>query len=266
MSALVKQTSPTTPTEVIVLFQNLICFVLVAPVALYHGWRDLRTARLGMHVIRAASGTAVWYCLFLAIALMPLTNAVLLTYSAPIFMPLIAWILHRRKAGVAVWSGVAIGFIGIALVLHPHNADLTWGAPIALLGAVALALAMLSVRWLGGTEPSLRILFYYFLISSLLVLPFAVIVWRTPEGWAWVYLAGIGLSLLASQVFIVIAYKYASAVTLAPLIYTAIVFTALINWVVWARVPTWLELAGMVLVILGGIAAMKGGGNLGGVD
>ncbi len=260
MSALAKAATPGAPTEVIVFFQNVICFAAVAPIALRRGWGDLKTKRIGMHILRAVAGTAAWLALFFAITLMPLTNAVLLTYSAPIWLPLIAWALHGRKVGKAVWAGVGLGFIGIVLVLHPENAEISWGAPLALGAALLLAVALLSVRWLGETEPNNRILFYYFLLSSLLMLPFALATWQTPQPWAWIYLVGIGLCLLASQVFIILAYRYASAVTLAPIIYSVIVFTALINWVVWGRVPTWMEGAGMALVILGGVVAMKGGG------
>ena len=261
MSALAKAASPGAPTEVIVFFQNLICFVAVAPIALRQGWADLKTKRIGMHILRAVAGTAAWLGLFFALTLMPLTNAVLVTYSAPIWIPLIAWALHGRKVGKAVWAGVALGFLGIVLVLQPTSAEITWGAPLALGAAVLLAIALLSVRWLGETEPNNRILFYYFLLSTLLMSPFALATWQTPEPWAWVYMAGIGLALLASQVFIIIAYRCASAVTLAPIIYSVIVFTALINWAVWGRVPSWMEIAGMALVILGGVIAMRSGGT-----
>jgi drug/metabolite transporter (DMT)-like permease len=59
-------------------------------------------------------------------------------------------------------------------------------------------------------------------------------------------------------VLIIIAYRHASAVTLAPIIYAVIVFTALINWAVWGHVPTLLEAAGMLVVIVGGIIAVTG--------
>jgi drug/metabolite transporter (DMT)-like permease len=257
MSALAKIASQGAPTEVIVFFQNLICLIAVAPFALRHGWGEIKTIRIGLHVVRAVTGTAAWLGLFFAITLMPLTNAVLMTYSAPIWIPLIAWILHGRKVGTAVWTGVFLGFLGIVLVLHPSNAAWSWGAPLALGAAILLALALLSVRWLSKTEPNLRILFYYFLLSTALILPFALLAWKTPQPWAWLYLAGIGLCLLTSQALIIIAYRFASAVTLAPIIYSVIVFTALINWAVWARVPSLMEYAGMALVILGGLIAMK---------
>jgi len=100
---------------------------------------------------------------------------------------------------------------------------------------------LLSVRWLCETEPKLRLLFYYFLLSTALILPFALFFWQTPEPWTWIYLAGIGLCLLASQVRLIVAYRYASAVTLAPIIYSVIVFTALIDWAVWHQVPSYNE-------------------------
>ena len=97
------------------------------------------------------------------------------------------------------------------------------------------------------------------MLSTVLILPFALVVWQTPEPWTWIYLAGIGLCLLASQVLLIVAYRYASAVTLAPISYSVIVFTALINWAVGRRVPSLMEIGGMSLVILGGVIAMKVG-------
>jgi drug/metabolite transporter (DMT)-like permease len=258
MSALAKVADRHAATEVIVLFQNLICFVAIAPFAVRHGEAPLKTGRFRLHVLRAATGTGAWLALFYAITMIPLTNAVLLTYSAPLWLPLIAWMLGGQRVAGRVWLGVALGFLGIVLVLHPSNSPLNFGAVLGLVAAILLALALLSVRWLSATEPTERILFYYFLLSTLMILPFAVFAWRAPDGWAWLYLLGIGVCLLLSQVLIIIAYRHASAVTLAPIIYSVIVFTALINWAVWGHVPTLLAAAGMLVVIAGGIIAVTG--------
>ena len=79
VGALGKAAGQLTSTAVVVLFQNLICFVVIIPVAIRGGPASLRTGKIGLHVLRAASGTGCWYALFVAIAMMPLTNAVLLT-------------------------------------------------------------------------------------------------------------------------------------------------------------------------------------------
>jgi drug/metabolite transporter (DMT)-like permease len=257
MSALVKATEDLTSTAVVLLFQNLICLLLILPVTLHRGWASLRTEKVGLHILRAAAGTAAWYALFVAITLMPLTNAILLTFSAPLWMPVIAWAVFRQRASKATWVGAAIGFVGVVLVLQPQHQDFNIGAVFALAGAFFLAVALMSVGWLGTTEPMPRILFYYFLFSTVLVAPFALFDWKPFGLRASIYLLGIGLTLLVGQVFIVLAYRYASAVKVGPFIYTVIVFTALIDWVLWNRAPTLFVLLGMALVIGGGIIAIR---------
>jgi drug/metabolite transporter (DMT)-like permease len=113
VSALGKTAGQFTSTAVVVLFQNLICLVFVIPLAIRGGWASLRTEKIGLHILRAASGTACWYALFFAIKMMPLTNAILLTFSAPLWMPVIAWWRsvrkHPRRPGSAAAPEEATG-------------------------------------------------------------------------------------------------------------------------------------------------------------
>jgi drug/metabolite transporter (DMT)-like permease len=240
-----------------VLFQNLIAILFIAPIALRGGSALLRTEKIGLHILRAASGTACWYALFVAITMMPLTNAILLSFSAPLWMPVIAWLVSREKASAATWFGAALGFVGVVLVLQPHHHHFNVGTLFALAAAVLLAVALMSVRWLGATEPMPRILFYYFFLSTVMAIPIAAIQWHSVPARAWIYLLAIGFAQLFAQIFIVLAYRYASSVKLGPFIYTTIVFTALIDWVVWDHPPTLFVIVGMVLVIGGGLVAVR---------
>jgi drug/metabolite transporter (DMT)-like permease len=206
MSAFAKAASGYAPTIVIVFFQNLICLAIVAPIALRHGFGPLRTQHIRLHLLRAATGTAAWFGLFLAITLIPLSNAVLLTYSAPLWMPLIGWMVTRQTISLKLWIGVIVGFLGVFLVLNPSSGEFGIGALFAIGAAILLALALMSVRWLEATEPVPRILFYYFLFSTVMVLPFAVPSWGPIEGLGWLYLAAIGICLLGSQALIALAY------------------------------------------------------------
>jgi drug/metabolite transporter (DMT)-like permease len=258
VSAFGKAAGQSTSTAVVVLFQNLICLVCVAPVAMRGGWASLRTDKIGLHILRAGTGTACWYALFIAITMMPLTNAMVLAFSAPLWMPVIAWLVSRQMSSAATWVGAALGFVGVVLVLQPHHYTFNVGDLFAVAAALLLAVALMSVRWLGATEPMLRILFYYFLFSTVMVLPFAVVQWEPVEPRAWVYLLGVGFAQLFSQAFIVVAYRYASAVKMGPFVYTTIVFTALIDWIVWSHVPSLFVYLGMALVIGGGLVAIRG--------
>ena len=196
MSALGKVAGQLTSTGVVVLFQNLIAFLFIAPIALRGGWEPLRTEKLGLHILRAASGTACWYALFVAITMMPLTNAILLSFSAPLWMPVIAWLISREKSSRATWFGAALGFVGVVLVLQPHHHRFNVGTLLALAAALLLAVALMSVRWLGATEPMPRILFYYFLLSTVMAIPIAAFQWHSVPARAWIYLLGIGFAQL----------------------------------------------------------------------
>jgi drug/metabolite transporter (DMT)-like permease len=257
VGALAKVSGQYTSTGVLLLFQNLICLLFMIPVALRGGWSTLRTDKIGLHILRAATGTACWYALFFAITQIPLANATLLTYSAPLWMPLVAWAVTRQRVATATWVGAGIGFAGVILVLQPQGHSFTLGELSALAGALFLAVAMMSVRWLGATEPTTRVLFYYFLLSTVMSVPIAVLYWQPIPGRAWIWLIALGFAQMFSQAFIVVAYRYASAEKVGPFIYTVIVFTAVIDRVVWDHAPTLVTYVGMALVIGGGLVAVR---------
>jgi drug/metabolite transporter (DMT)-like permease len=257
VGTLAKVSGQYTSTGVLLLFQNLICFLFIVPVVMRDGWSSMRTHKLGLHILRAATGTACWYALFFAITQIPLANATLLTYSAPLWMPLVAWVVTRQRVARATWLGAGIGFVGVVFVLQPQGHGLTLGELSALAGALFLAVAMMSVRWLGATEPMPRVLFYYFLLSTVMSVPIAVFDWRPIPASAWVWLIGLGFAQLFSQILIVVAYRYASAEKVGPFIYSVIVFTAVIDWIVWDHPPTLFTYLGMALVIGGGLVAVR---------
>ena len=143
------------------------------------------------------------------------------------------------------------------LVLEPEGKSFGAGELSALAAAVLLAVAMMSVRWLGATEPMAGVLFYYFLLSTVMALPFAAADWQPPPVGAWKWLVALGFAQLFSQALIVIAYRFASAEKVGPCIYSVIVFSALIDWAVWHHSPTQLTYAGMALVICGGLIAVR---------
>jgi drug/metabolite transporter (DMT)-like permease len=258
VGALAKFSGQYTSTGVLLLLQNLVCLVFIAPVALRGGWSALRTEKVGLHVLRAATGTAAWYALFYAITQIPLANATLLTYSAPLWMPVVAWVVTRQPVARSTWVGAGVGFLGVILVLQPQGGHtFSSGELAAFAGALSLAVAMMSVRWLGATEPVIRVLFYYFLLSTFMAVPIAIFDWQSFPVRAWGWLIGLGLAQLFSQILIVIAYRYASAEKVGPFIYSVIVFTALIDWLVWDHAPTLFMYLGMGFVIGGGLVALR---------
>jgi len=258
MSALGKAASPLVSSGVLVFFQNSISLLLLMPWVLYLGLGNMRTEHLGLHVVRGVSGMLSQYFMFVALNYIPLVDAVLLVNAAPLFIPLVSWIWLRQRIEGKLWLSLVIGFIGIILVLQPGKDVFSWATPLAILAGIFSSIALVSVGRLNTTEPSLRILFYYFLISSILTVPLVVTRWSPPGPRAWVYLIGIGLTMAIAQFLLILAYEQASPSRVSPFNYSVVMFSGLIGWVVWDEVPNTLSLLGTVLVCSGGILSVIG--------
>jgi drug/metabolite transporter (DMT)-like permease len=201
--------------------------------------------------------------MFIAILKMPLMNTVLLSNSAPLFIPLVAWLWLKEKITLSTAISVAIGFAGILLILKPGASLLRNPASlVATAAALCSAIALVTVNRLSSTEPTYRILFYYFLTASLLTAPFLPFGWHSPDTRQWLFLLGIGVCQAASQLLIILAYHYAKPGRIAPFNYSVVIFAGLIGWLIWDNRPDMLALIGVVLVSAGGIfATLKAGPN-----
>lgn len=260
MCALVKAV-PDVPTSTIILFQSSVGLLFIGPWILSHGTREAKTSRMWLHILRAGSGVMSQVLMFMALKKMALMDAVLLGNSSPLFIPMVAWLALKEKIGGVVWLSLIVGFIGIVFILNPSPGSLfNASALLAISAAVFSAVALVTVNCLSKTETSDRILIYYFLFSSLLALPFAVARWRVLSEREGGFLIGIGLLMAAAQVFIVLAYRYASAERIAPFNYSVVVFSGLIGWLVWKEMPSLLSGVGVLLVCAGGIITTRSGG------
>jgi drug/metabolite transporter (DMT)-like permease len=260
MSAFGKAASQV-PTGALVFFQNFISLVLFAPWALDQGFGELRTSRIGLHMVRALGGLLSQVLMFVAVGKMSLVDAVLLSNSAPLFIPVVMRVWLKQRINATVWWSLLIGFAGVILILRPGLALLSNpSALIATSAALFSAIALVSVNQLSNTEPTRRILFYYFLFSSIAAAPFAVLHWKTPTGREWLYLAGVGIMMASSQLLIILAYQHATAERIAPFNYSVVIFSGLIGWLVWHNRPGVLALLGVLLVTAGGVLSGKFGG------
>ena len=149
------------------------------------------------------------------------------------------------------------------LILKPGR-DLVHNpaALIATAAAVCSAIALVTVNRLSATEPTDRILLYYFLTASVFSAPFLPMGWRSPMLWQWAFLLGIGVCQAASQLLIILAYRHATAGRIAPFNYSVVIFSGLIGWIVFKNRPDATALLGVLLVSAGGIlTTMKAGPN-----
>nr|WP_281415105.1 DMT family transporter [Azospirillum picis] len=124
---------------------------------------------------------------------------------------------------------------------------------VALGGAMTNALAMIAIRQLSRTEPPDTIVFYFTLLTTVLLaltLPFS---WTTPDPLSWLMLLATGLCGGCGQLALTRAYSLAPAAVVAPLNYTSLLLAVTFGWLLWGEVPTGTMAAGAAVVMASGL-------------
>jgi drug/metabolite transporter (DMT)-like permease len=248
MGAAIREVSASVNTESVVFFRSLVGVLFFLPLLLLRGVRPLKTTRLKSHLWRTGYGLAAMYCFFYAIAHLPLADAMLFTYSAPLFTPLIAWCWLKEPLTRRILLTTSVGLLGVLLVAKPSAALLDSQTLIGMAASILAAFAFVSIREMSDTEPAFRIVFYFSLFSALIA--------AIPLAWAWQplgitelkLLLFIGLLATASQIIMSKAYGLAPPGLIGPFSYLAIVFAGVLAWLRWGETPDVTSLIGAALI------------------
>jgi drug/metabolite transporter (DMT)-like permease len=253
--ALYKVCYPYLSNTLVIFFQSLSSLLIIAPFALRKGWKPLLTEKFSLIVLRSLFGLVSIYCISRALITVNLAEVLLLNNTAPLFVPLIAFVWLRTKMPHKLWIGLIMGFIGIYIVLRPGFQTIETGQFFALLSGIAGGF-LLIVAGKIAHEPLLRIMFYYFLLFCLAVSPFLFGEWTAPPLYIWGVLVLAGITMISGQILLTTSLRYATAHEVGPFIYTSVIFGGMIDWMAWGDRPPILALIGMVVVAIGGVISI----------
>lgn len=256
MGVLIREASATVNNENIVFFRNLIGVVFFLPLILSRGLRPLKTKRLKSHLLRTSYGLAAMYCFFYAIAHLPLTDAMLFTYSAPIFTPIIAYLWLKEPLTKRMLAFSLLGLIGVVLVAKPSSAIFNSLSLVGLAASILAATAFVSIREMSDTEPAFRMVFYFSFFSSLIS--------AVPLLWAWqplsseqlILLCSAGLMAAFAQIIMSRAYSLAPPGIIGPVAYLAIIFAGIFSLLRWNEVPDLTSIIGAALIFSASILTL----------
>jgi drug/metabolite transporter (DMT)-like permease len=261
MGVCVKWASAQYSAGEIVFYRSLVGALFIAVLARVRG-SSLRTAVPAMHFWRSASGVCSLTLWFYAIGGLPLATAMTLNYMSSVWMALFllggAVLLGAARVDGKLVAAVLTGFAGVALVLRPTlEQQQLWHGLAGLLSGLIAAMAYLQVTALGRAgEPEERIVFY-FSIGGLIVGALWMLLQgasaHSPRGLG--LLLAIGLLATTAQMMMTRAYRIGRTLSNASLQYTGIVFSFIFGVLLFNDPVTGMALAGMVLIIIAGLAA-----------
>ena len=252
-AAIVRRLGSSFPVMQIILIQSVISLFFVLPSFFKKKSYKIKKDLVFLHLVRDIAGVASFFCYFLAIKRMNLVDATVLTYTAPFYTPIIWTLWTKDRVEKGVWWAIILGFIGIAFILKPTHHILKAGSLIGFSAGILCSISLVAIRRLNQRfESSTRVMFYYFLVSSIIALPFAFFQWHTPNIIEFLFLLSMGVLMALAQLFLITAYKHGTASFLSPIAYSMIVFTGIISWIIFNRAPGWLSFIGGFLIIIGG--------------
>ena len=268
MGVLVKLASMRFSSPELVFYRSLfgLLSIYVVIVLTTRQWlTPLATPHAASHVRRGLTGFFALVMFFYGIAHLPLPTAITLNYTSPLFLAAITgwWLKERHGRGLV--AAVAIGFVGVALLLRPG-----WGGQglvamlVGLLSGVFAALAYLNVRTLGREgEPEWRVVFYFTLIATL-----GGAVWMVAAGFVMPkasdlpLLLTMGATATLAQLAMTRAYRVGNTLAVGALAYSTVGFAALYGVLIFGdRLPieAW---AGMLLIVLAGLIGVWASRNV----
>lgn len=210
--------------------RNLFGLLFALPLLLRAGRSLLVTNKLPLYFSRCLIGIVSMLCGFWAIANLPLAQAVAISYSTPIFVTVGAVLVLGEVVRMRRWSAVAIGFIGVLVIVRPGTEGFSLASLVALVAAIASAAVAISIKILSRTERSDAIVLFTTLIWVPLSLLPALWVWVWPSaaGWGWGAAAGL-LGTLAHMCW-TRALKAGDASALTPLSFAQLPLVAVFGW------------------------------------
>ena len=277
--AILKQFSDRYPLHEIVFVRAVVAMLFsLAMLRFEGGLRALRTRRPGLHVARGLCMVAANMAFFAALAAIPLADATALFFVAPLFITVLSIPFLGERVGIRRFSAVAVGFVGVLVVLRPGSGELDSALerPAMLLPVVAaLAYAGMQIltRRLRASAPASAMAIYVQGTLIAVSLAFFVVAgdgryaegvesrtalfllrawtWPTLEHWLWFVLLGVLSGFFAYT--LTQAYRLTDAATLAPFEYVALPSAIVLGWLMFDHIPDLWVLLGCALIAGSGV-------------
>ena len=225
----------------------------------------------GWAVLRSALLVAMWVAYYLSLPHLTLSMAAAAFYTAPLFITLLSGLVTGERIGATGWIAVGLGFVGVALILRPGTGDFQAATFLPLLAAMFYAAAMVLTRSRSRDADPLA-------LAALLNAGFILVggagwlagevlgaaagstgltaPWAPLAEGAWGLIAILAVCTAIGSVGGAMAYTLAPPSVVAPFDFAYVGFAVLWGLILFAELPDAVAVAGMGLIVLGGVLAV----------
>lgn len=266
MGVCIKALGDVIPLGQVVFFRS--AFALL-PLVIFLWWcgdwpRGLVTRHPVGHVVRCLLGATAMFTSFATIRLLPLAEATMLSYLAPVMLALLGWAYLGEQLTTRRVASIALGLSGGAVFCLPAFTSVgvlsdaaALGLGLGLVTAALTAGALVQVRKLTlAGEGAGAIAFWFAVTSALGGLT------TLPMGWVWPSPATGGLLICTglaggiAHILMTLSFRHAGAVALAPFEYISVLWAVAFGFLFFAEVPSGTFLTAGTLILAGAYVAL----------
>lgn len=259
MDACMKQLATHYPAVQVAALRGLVGLPLVlAWAAATVGLGALVRVHWPLHLTRGVLGVAFLSCFVLGLRELPLSTAYAITFVGPLLVTAMAVPLLRERVGPRRWTAIAIGLLGVFVVLRPGGDGLaTRGGVFVLVATVCYAASVITVRMLAQRDSAQAMVFWFL---AMLAIGAGALAWphwvplRGQDAWL---LVGMAISGTIGQVALTQAFRLGEASQVAPLEYTALLWVVLLDLLWWGQLPDGMTWLGAAIIVTSGLYLMR---------
>jgi drug/metabolite transporter (DMT)-like permease len=252
---LVKALLQSYPVGETIFIRGVMCSVLIGAAALAFGNARALRAPMSRTLVSRSLCDGLSTAGFIAgLAHLKLANIAAVLQIAPLIITAMSVVLYREAVGWRRWTAIIIGFCGVLVVARPGFGGLHPAALLSLGATICNSFYVISTRILSRTDSNETTQFYTNLVGAVamtLIVPF---VWTPPDS---VLVGGLMVLIGAlgggGHYLLIRAHRLAPASTLAPFIYTQMVWTTTLGFVAFGDVPHRWTIVGGLIVISSGL-------------
>lgn len=249
MAAIIKGLGARIPVVEILFLRQVVMSLLLGPRILLHPVRAFATPNLGLHLLRVGLSVVAMVAGFTAIVHLPMADAVAVSFSKSFFVTIFAMLILHEVVTRQRWIAVALGFIGVIVMVRPSPEGLDPYAALGLLSAASVGLIMVIIRKLAQREPLTTVLAYQSVgVGVVLAVP-AWLNWVPPTLEEWGLLIVVGVLSAIGQSFNFNGFRVGEATAVASADYLRLVYATALGVAIFGEWPTMHALVGAAIIV-----------------
>ena len=238
--------------------RSALGFLLLCPMVRANGgFATLKTSRLPQHVARNLIHYAAQLGWFFALTLIPIGQVVAIEFTMPIWTAILAAAFLGERMTVWKVAAIALGLIGVLVIVRPATGEINPGQLIALAAAVGFGISIALVKFLTRTENTLSIIFWMLVVQSAAGLIPSLFVWIWPSAHSCAWIVVIAICGTFSHFCMARAMLYADATIVIPMDFLRVPLTATAGWLLYAEKLDVLTVLGAALILTGNLLNLK---------